>query len=1380
MKRCKQLTSLLLVCCLLLGMLPTTALASEEADNLPFSDVNTGDWFYDSIQYVYESGLMSGTGEDTFSPNATTTRGMIVTILHRMEETPLADGIDFDDVSSGAYYAEAVSWASANGIVEGYTERLFGPNDPITREQLAAILYRYIGYKGYNSNVTGSIDSFDDRESVSPYAVEPLCWAVGTGLISGISDDILSPTGSVTRAQVATILMRFCNGVIDKNDEEPEIGTPPTNIPFVPDTSEPGTYYTVSFESNGGSSVEAQTIKGGSIASEPDEPEKANCIFFGWYTGNGFSDPYDFASPVNGNITLYAKWYDETDAADSDNDGVPDCLEKEFGSDPYNADSDNDGISDYQELNWLGTNPQVADTNNDGMSDSSDDQDGDGLSNLEEQTLGTNPTHFDSDFDGLSDYDEVNVHGTNPLDNDTDKDGVSDGQEVLINSNPITYNSEFVSQEDVGPVESDRPVTVSAIVTTDAEGAGTLSIEEVTASDNILLSQGIAGYLGSAYNFTAQGNLTSATITFNYDESLGTIGDDFQPTIYYYDEETQLLEEVTNQTVSAGKVSATVEHFSTYILLNKVEFEKAWSSDIKPPIDEDENDPNAIIDIVFVIDYSHSMVDNDPNQIFKTLSVEFINKLRDGKDRAGIVKFIRNATVLSQLTTDKESLISAINDIEYNSGYGTYAGTNGSAGLKSALDLLGESQSKYKYIIFITDGADTYNTYSYESLISTANSNGVNIYTIGLGNAEEEILKQVADSTNGKYYYATAVSDSDMILDLETVFDEIGSETVDMTADTNNDGISDYYTELINNGDITFGTGIDFLVNCTDMFGEDTDDWDGDGLKNGEEVVIITMGSKVYMKMLSNPFLRDTDGDGYDDAQEVSQGTPPTKYTSTNYRALGYLENDSLYNYIYVANEEQISADDILVQMASLIHQDAGLSLSIAFDRQKQDAAKELLINYIYDYAEQSTIEKNKENIAQLETREQYLKIAQGITSIFKSANDIYNASNDLRNLMGNDPHANEYISSLTSYEVELSDANDSLISTRKEIYDAINADELSSGTAIKTILSDVQAVQTCVEKFDELFIDISSTLEDAVEFAESVASMCAKAIDTFEKAYDMYRFINLDTSFQTLSTGYAAFLENKGVKTAGTYIKAATTIIDGGLDIWETCNTYAKMKANRDAYLSVINMLYYISENARDSYNRAAALSIAETVQADTWDNYEQQLFEESFETVVLTGLKLVVDATPYLNVVSTIVSTTVSVTGLKNNAVQYLNCTTMEAVSDACISIVNDNLITDGQFFSYDAEIYSYLVQLAQSRLVGENYCKERMKKNDLAVLLSRWISSMGKDDVEDVFKVNAEFVYDNAEALGLVLSHKLPYYNDLFPVAGNGGGGGGGGSF
>ena len=189
---------------------PVTPARPAAPVGLPFADVSSSDWFYNDVRYVYEKGIMDGTGADRFSPNAPLTRAMIVTILYRMAGSPSVSGSsDFTDVAAGKWFAKAVAWAAANGIVNGYGSGLFGPNDPVTREQLAAILYRYAVYGGMTAvTLEENLGGFADTAQLSAYAIQAMNWAVGQGLINGSGSNLV-PKAQATRAQVAAIIHRY-------------------------------------------------------------------------------------------------------------------------------------------------------------------------------------------------------------------------------------------------------------------------------------------------------------------------------------------------------------------------------------------------------------------------------------------------------------------------------------------------------------------------------------------------------------------------------------------------------------------------------------------------------------------------------------------------------------------------------------------------------------------------------------------------------------------------------------------------------------------------------------------------------------------------------------------------------------------------------------------------------------------------------------------------------------------------------------------------------------------------------------------------------------------------------------------------------------------
>lgn len=187
--------------------------ASFRTRRMPFADVAENAWYTDAVRYVYEHDLMDGIGSTTFAPDATTSRAMIATILWRMAGSPAVNGsIGFSDVADGQWYSEAIRWAASEGIVDGYGNGSFGPNDPITREQFAAMLWRYAASAGYDVSIGESTNilSYADETNVSEYAIPAMQWACGSGVITGISEATLVPLGEATRAQAATMLMRFC------------------------------------------------------------------------------------------------------------------------------------------------------------------------------------------------------------------------------------------------------------------------------------------------------------------------------------------------------------------------------------------------------------------------------------------------------------------------------------------------------------------------------------------------------------------------------------------------------------------------------------------------------------------------------------------------------------------------------------------------------------------------------------------------------------------------------------------------------------------------------------------------------------------------------------------------------------------------------------------------------------------------------------------------------------------------------------------------------------------------------------------------------------------------------------------------------------------
>ena len=191
---------------------------SHEPVELPFTDVPEDAWYADAAAYVYRHGLMNGVSSTVFAPDTTTSRAMIATILWRMAGSPVVNyAMDYTDVAQGQWCSEAIRWATSEGIVTGYGDGLFGTNDPITRQQFAAMLWRYAQAQGYDVSIgeDTNILSYTDAFDVAEYAIPAIQWAVGAGIVNGTSADTLTPQGRATRAQAAVMLMRFCQRYTD-------------------------------------------------------------------------------------------------------------------------------------------------------------------------------------------------------------------------------------------------------------------------------------------------------------------------------------------------------------------------------------------------------------------------------------------------------------------------------------------------------------------------------------------------------------------------------------------------------------------------------------------------------------------------------------------------------------------------------------------------------------------------------------------------------------------------------------------------------------------------------------------------------------------------------------------------------------------------------------------------------------------------------------------------------------------------------------------------------------------------------------------------------------------------------------------------------------
>lgn len=678
-----------------------------------------------------------------------------------------------------------------------------------------------------------------------------------------------------------------------------------------------------------------QIVKNGERVDKPQNPTREGYYFVGWYVDDAFFEQFDFEKTViDKNITLYARWLDYSCKTDTDEDGIVDSLEEYFGTDILKSDTDGDGLSDYDEVYVTGTNPLLKDTDNNGTDDGKEDIDNDGITNIDEIKYGTNPLYYDTDIDKLSDFEEIFQYNTNPIVKDSDSDGASDSWEITNGYDPLVFNNRFKLTASLGTVSNANPVAASVNVKVYNAKVESLNIDKVKPHDNYYITPSVAGYIGDAYDFTLDGQFDVAELIFEYDVSIGQIGEDFQPRIYYFNEETKIFEELENQIVENGKVIANTTHFSTYILLNKVEFDKAWNTEIKVATDGNN------INVAFVVDLSGSMMGTKLSTT-KTAINSFIDILEE-EDNASIVSFTDDAIVRCNMTNDKNLLKDAVADMR---ALGT---TSIYKGIKKAINIFENTETTgYKMMIVVTDGYDEpstdYDTY-YADLVKAANEKDITIYTIGINTIDQALLTKVAESTGGKYYYAGVISE------LQGKVDEIKGNAIDYKTDTNNDGISDYHTKLIEEGTLRISNSSDELkgINLNyDADGNLTDDCDGDGLKNGEEIKVVEKGGRIYLEMISHPLREYSDGDEWNDYEEVKNGTNPLHYDIKK-SDVERLCTDGFYYY-------ETTADDL--RNDSFVSGLIGYSAIINGVWNKKELYRDLIIDYYSTYVTQDVVD---------------------------------------------------------------------------------------------------------------------------------------------------------------------------------------------------------------------------------------------------------------------------------------------------------------------------------------------------------------------------------------------------------------------------------------
>ncbi|MBD5520240.1 MAG: VWA domain-containing protein [Lachnospiraceae bacterium] len=659
--------------------------------------------------------------------------------------------------------------------------------------------------------------------------------------------------------------------------------------------------------------------------------EAGKIVSFGFKGTGGISDnkPYNYKmTSISLPVSEDSTEIDEN--LDTDNDGIPDYLEDYFGTDKYKKDTDGDGMSDYIEIFLIDLNPTAIDTDGNGVNDGDEDADADGLSNLYEIEIGTNLIKADSDNDGLSDSEEINLYGTDPLKYDTDEDGVSDGKEVELGTNPLVAEEVFLVTASADDEYNEDTVDVSVEVSLSGEQVESLSVERY--KDEFLFPETMPGYIGGAYDFRVDGNFEQATLKFEFDKNL-LADSSFDPVIYYFNEEDQLLEEL-DTTIDGNVATATTSHFSKYILVNRdvyedeCKWEDVWSTG-----------NYSDIEVVFVIDYTEAMLSKDSTNQRLVIARNILDKLPENS-KLGLVRYegysIGSGTIINK--TEMKRLLA--------DDYWTPRGKNAYMyeALATALKLFkSTNESTLRIIVLLSDGSARDAILHYP-VIATANEQNVKIYTVGLGESTTyftSYLKPLANNTGGEFYLA---SESEKLM---SVFTNMNKK-IDIETDSDNDGIPDYYEE-----NMVMFNGVKITLD------KNNPDSDGDGLLDGEEVVELNYKynedkTKVIVtgKMISNPLETDSDYDGKTDSVDEAPLNNRFSGTLSSTYPTDHINSNIAFNmdYRWFFNDSTVYNKDLSIAsslFAAAAYHTQSLSIK---DSTKNDTTAGESITQVMDY----------------------------------------------------------------------------------------------------------------------------------------------------------------------------------------------------------------------------------------------------------------------------------------------------------------------------------------------------------------------------------------------------------------------------------------------
>ena len=750
-------------------------------------------------------------------------------------------------------------------------------------------------------------------------------------------------------------------------------------------------------------------------------------------------------------------------------------------------------------------------------------------------------------------------------------------------------------------------------------------------------------------------------------------------------------------------------HFSTYLLLDKTKFEEVWNTKIKTGTGNGED---AKLNIAFVVDLSGSMSGS------KLTTTKFaINSFLDileENDRAGLITFTTYSSVRGNLTTDIPSLKGIVNNMYASGGTSIYTGLN------SAVEMLStDDASGYDMVIVFTDGYDSsYTTYdaNYKSIVDKAVENDICIYAIGIGQVDTGILTKVAETTGGNYYHASLVSE------LEEKMNEVKEEAKELTNDSNGDKISDYHTKMICNGSLRYSTGaavIGFAGNYEII--QKNDDYDGDGLINGYEIAVgSTSGGRPCVVMMSNPIEKDTDDDGYNDKEEMENGT------NVFYPDINKMDVDSLFKDYYLAS---VFADDYEDNYGTRFILQAG-NLVTNFKYSYVNDYRKALILYIQQYTGATYQDKlinaikdtyNSSLFSMLETGTNYALSFSDILNQTKYAADYFTARQSVVDCCNKIASLRQTVASIENYS-QLVEYDDELVQTFLNI--------------------EVQIVEQkeLLEGANKEFATILNEMKLNGKFAESTGKLVNK-----------------------LPSPVVKFINKMGSGKLSTFLTYGVIALDTGVSVLDTVSIYGGLDAGFMQCAEVDEFLESIIENSDIKEMREAATDVKEMLEDDSEKMYYGALsvVQDVIKGAGTTGVTWTLT---HLGPIGWAVylgwglgNLAFGTGQIDEKALGIIAC----GNGAKCYSeSIKEHLSSDtDRFYKCPEELKGQLQLLGQLKIVGEDkFCETAKSRGPLRKLFEWIVSGESQASINAYGRDNIEYIFSKCDNMDIFVEKKF----------------------